>query len=91
MIEWTANFHNQANLKTIFIGGGTPSLFSPKEIEKILKCVNHEFHIDNNCEITMELNPGSLEHHSLKDYKIAGINRLSIGAQSFNTKSLSLY
>tara|TARA_B100001059_G_scaffold31859_1_gene25733 strand:- start:1012 stop:2163 length:1152 start_codon:yes stop_codon:yes gene_type:complete len=82
-------FH-QANLKTIFIGGGTPSLFSPKEIEKILKCVNHEFHIDNNCEITMELNPGSLEHHSLKDYKIAGINRLSIGAQSFNTKSLSL-
>ena len=89
-IKSEAKKFHKSNLKTIFIGGGTPSLFSPKEIEKIFECVNHEFHIDNNCEITMELNPGSLEYHSLKDYKTAGINRLSIGAQSFNKKSLSL-
>ena len=89
-IKSEAKKFHKANLKTIFIGGGTPSLFSPKEIEKILECVNHKFHIDNNCEITMELNPGSLEYHSLKDYKTAGINRLSIGAQSFNKTSLSL-
>lgn len=79
-----------AVLKTIFIGGGTPSLFEPIEINEILGYIKTQFIFSDDIEITMETNPGSLEYKDLSEYRLAGVNRLSIGAQSFNHDSLQL-
>ncbi len=67
-----------------FLGGGTPSLFSAAQMAPILA----ELPFADDAEITMEANPGTTEHHSLGDYTKIGINRLSIGAQSFNDAHL---
>lgn len=75
-------------LSSIFFGGGTPSLFSPKSFERILNHVSAKIPCRENLEITMEANPGTLEHKSFKDYRNAGINRISIGAQSFQNTQL---
>jgi len=89
-IRAEAERFSAAKLRTIFIGGGTPSLFSPDEIERILKCVKENFFVNEDCEITMEANPGSIEQDRLTDYEECGINRLSLGVQSFNKRSLEL-
>jgi len=89
-IRAEAERFSTAKLRTIFIGGGTPSLFNPNEIEKILQCVKENFFVNEHCEITMEANPGSMEHYKLSDYQEVGINRLSLGVQSFNKRSLEL-
>lgn len=89
-IRAEAERFSTTKLRTIFIGGGTPNLFSPNQIEIILKCVKENFFVNKGCEITMEANPGSMEQYSLTNYKEAGINRLSLGAQSFNKRSLEL-
>ena len=73
---------------TIFIGGGTPNLFSPKSIGILLNKVNNILSIPNNCEITMEANPGAYEEKKFHDFKNIGINRLSIGVQSFDNDCL---
>lgn len=73
---------------TIFIGGGTPNLFSPKSIGILLNRVNNILSISNKCEITMEANPGAYEEKKFHDFKNIGINRLSIGVQSFNNNCL---
>lgn len=75
-------------LKSIFFGGGTPSLFAPQSFETILNYVHSVLSCAPDIEITLEANPGTLEHKSFKDYRGAGINRISIGAQSFNNDSL---
>lgn len=75
-------------LKSIFFGGGTPSLFSPQAFETILNAVQKNIPFDSNIEITMEANPGTLEHKAFKDYKQAGINRVSLGVQSFQNEKL---
>ena len=75
-------------IQTIFLGGGTPSLFSSAEICQILDAIKDYFSVAKNAEITMEENPGTLEHDSPVGYLDAGITRLSIGAQSFNDDSL---
>lgn len=77
-------------IETIFIGGGTPSLFSPDNIASIIDTCRQQFSLADDCEITMEANPGTVEHGSLAEYHQAGINRLSIGAQSFNPKMLKV-
>jgi len=89
-IRAEAERFSNAKLRTIFIGGGTPSLFSPNDIGRILQCVKDNFLVDEDCEITMEVNPGSMEHYRLTDYNEVGINRLSIGVQSFDNRSLRL-
>jgi putative oxygen-independent coproporphyrinogen III oxidase len=71
-------------LHTIFIGGGTPSLFSAKNIDRLLAGVDTQWSIANNTEITMEVNPGTVEQRHFSNYKAAGINRLSLGIQSFS-------
>ncbi len=76
------------NIKTIFIGGGTPSLFSGKSIDKLLTETDKLIPIENNVEITLEANPGTFERQKFADFKTAGINRLSIGVQSFNNDCL---
>ena len=76
-------------IESIFLGGGTPSLFSPVEIGQLLKGVRALFSLGENIEITMEANPGTVECGSPAGYRDAGVNRLSIGAQSFDDELLS--
>lgn len=76
-------------VSTIFFGGGTPSLFPGKAIGKILRSVNSIIGIETNAEITLEANPGTTECFSFDDLFQAGVNRLSIGVQSFNNQHLS--
>jgi oxygen-independent coproporphyrinogen-3 oxidase len=69
-------------VKTIYIGGGTPSLIDSKYIVQIIEDIKLNFEIDEKAEITIEVNPGTVTLEKLEDYKRAGINRLSIGLQS---------
>ncbi|AQS37503.1 putative oxygen-independent coproporphyrinogen III oxidase [Shewanella psychrophila] len=77
-------------IHTIFIGGGTPSLFDAAQIERLLKGVNEMISFSEQIEITMEANPGTLEHDDFEAYSNAGVTRLSIGVQSFSTDKLNL-
>ena len=72
------------NIKTIYLGGGTPTILSGVQIYNILGFCKDKFNIDKNAEITIEANPGSLDGEKLKLLIESGINRLSLGAQSFN-------
>jgi oxygen-independent coproporphyrinogen-3 oxidase len=73
---------------SVFIGGGTPSLFSAQAIEKILANVRMLLPLDVNAEITLEANPGTVEAEKFKGFREAGVNRLSLGVQSFNDAHL---
>jgi putative oxygen-independent coproporphyrinogen III oxidase len=73
---------------TIFIGGGTPSLFSPEAIDRLLSGIRARLSLDQNVEITLEANPGTVELERFKGFRAAGINRLSIGIQSFDEEKL---
>lgn len=73
---------------TIFIGGGTPSLMSAKGLDRLLSDIRTLLPLDGAVEITMEANPGTFEAEKFKSYRASGINRLSIGIQSFNVKHL---
>lgn len=75
---------------TIFLGGGTPSLLSGKQLNDIMKAVQESFLLEKNVEITMEMNPGTANREKLKAYRRAGINRLSIGLQSANNQELKI-
>ena len=76
------------SLATIFFGGGTPSLFHPASIGKILDAAREAFGIERDAEITLEANPGTVDQEKLSGFRAAGINRLSFGAQSFNDATL---
>jgi len=73
---------------SIFIGGGTPSLFTPEAIDTLLSAVRARVHVMPDAEVTMEANPGSSEYAKFRDFRAAGVNRLSIGVQSFNDDHL---
>lgn len=73
---------------TIFIGGGTPSLMSAKGLDRLLSDIRTLLPLDGAVEITMEANPGTFEAEKFKSYRNSGINRLSIGIQSFNARHL---
>ncbi len=73
---------------SIFFGGGTPSLLSKGQVERILSVVCKEYELSENAEITLECNPATATYDKLKGYREAGINRLSIGLQSANDKEL---
>lgn len=73
---------------TIFIGGGTPSLFSPEAIDRLLSGIRARLPLDQNPEITLEANPGTVELERFKGFRAAGINRLSLGIQSFEDEKL---
>lgn len=77
-----------SDINTIFIGGGTPSLISPEYYKKLFNELKKYFEISNKCEITLELNPGTAREDFLDGYKSLGINRISIGAQSFSENIL---
>jgi oxygen-independent coproporphyrinogen-3 oxidase len=73
---------------TVFFGGGTPSLFAPGSIDRILAGVRARVALAPDAEITLEANPGTFERARFADFKAAGINRLSVGVQSFEPKFL---
>src|SRR5262245_39040516 len=75
-------------LKSVYLGGGTPSLFSPGAIAELLAAVARCFAVAADAEITLEANPGTLSHATLAGYRAAGVNRLSLGAQSFHPRHL---
>ena len=74
---------------TIFIGGGTPSLFSPQAIDRLLTAVRTRIGVDPEAEVTMEANPGTFERERFRGYRAAGVNRLSVGVQSFDDARLA--
>lgn len=73
---------------TVFIGGGTPSLMSAKGLDRLMSDLRTLLPLDSAAEITMEANPGTFEMEKFRSYRDSGINRLSIGIQSFNSKHL---
>jgi len=75
---------------TIFIGGGTPSLFAPEEIERLLAAIRARLPLEPGCEITLEANPGTFERERFHAFRAAGVNRLSIGVQSFDDARLAV-
>lgn len=76
-------------IHSIFIGGGTPSLFTADAYQQLLDAVRDHFTIEPEAEITLEANPGTFEQERFQGYRDAGINRISIGIQSFNDSSLA--
>jgi oxygen-independent coproporphyrinogen III oxidase len=79
-----------STVDTIYFGGGTPSVLSPEHLESIFERLRSDFTISNDAEITLEANPDDLSPGYLKDLKMLGFNRLSIGVQSFHQDDLSL-
>lgn len=73
---------------SIFIGGGTPSVLESGDVLKIMEAVQRKFELDKNCEITIEINPATVTEEKLVSYKKAGINRISMGVQSFSDDEL---
>lgn len=76
-------------LESIFIGGGTPSLFSPEAIDDLLSGIRARLAFRPDIEVTLEANPGTVEHGRFRGYREAGVNRLSLGIQSFDTGRLA--
>jgi oxygen-independent coproporphyrinogen-3 oxidase len=73
---------------SIFLGGGTPSLFSPNAIARVLDATHRHLRVAADVEVTMEANPGTIERGRFAEYRAAGVNRVSLGAQSFNAQRL---
>ncbi len=81
---WAAGRH----IQTVFFGGGTPSLFAPDSIARILEGAHALVPIEAGAEITLEANPGTIEHGRFEGYRRAGVNRVSLGVQSFDDEAL---
>ena len=73
---------------SIFLGGGTPSLFSPEAIDRLLGGIRARLKLTADCEITLEANPGTFERDRFRAFRAAGVTRLSVGVQSFNDEHL---
>ena len=86
LLKEIKNRYNKEQLSTIYFGGGTPSLLEAKDIEKIL----NELNFENNAEITIEANPETIEEKKFKDLYSIGINRVSLGVQTFNNNILKI-
>ena len=89
-IEEYAKENKDILVKTIYIGGGTPSYINEKYIKQIIDTIKQNFEIIKDAEITIEVNPGTVNKRKLETYYKSGINRLSIGLQSTNDKLLKL-
>ena len=76
-------------IESIFIGGGTPSLFEGRWLSALLEGVSNRATLSRHVEITLESNPGSAESSRFAEYRAAGVNRLSIGVQSFDDRALN--
>jgi oxygen-independent coproporphyrinogen-3 oxidase len=81
-------YFENSEVSSIFFGGGTPSLLTPKQIDEILTTIITICKISQTAEITLETNPGTVDLEKLKNFKSVGINRLSVGVQSFDDEEL---
>ncbi len=89
MADWAlASRHEIRPLESVFIGGGTPSLFSAASIERILSVIDHSLGLTRDCEITLEVNPGTSERGAFADWQAAGVTRISLGVQSLDDSQL---
>ncbi|ODS24566.1 YggW family oxidoreductase [Candidatus Endobugula sertula] len=88
--QWLDKRNAARKLQSIFFGGGTPSLFSAKGIGTILSGAENIVGFETDIEITLEANPGTFEQEKFSDFFHAGVNRLSIGVQSFNESQLKI-
>lgn len=89
-IALTSSFLPSNNIDTLYFGGGTPSLFSPSELETVVKELQKYYLFSKDFEFTLEANPEQLSSDYLRDLKSIGVNRLSIGVQSFDDEILKL-
>ncbi len=87
-LDWALPHVDGRQVQTLFIGGGTPSLFSGAAITRLLTGIKNRLHCANDLEATMEANPGSAEADKFRAFFEAGINRLSLGVQSFDDAQL---
>lgn len=87
-IDYENNLDDLVLVKTVYIGGGTPSFINSKYISELLNVIKNSFTLDNDVEITLEVNPGTADEYKLKEYKDSGINRLSIGLQETHDRIL---
>lgn len=74
---------------SIFVGGGTPSLWAPHSVASVLDVIAQRFHVAAGCEVTLEANPGAADASHFADFRKAGVNRLSMGVQSFDERTLA--
>ena len=88
-IEFRASQFKNQPVKTIYLGGGTPSIVETKQIKRILDKIKQNFFVLDDAEITIELNPNSTSEEMLLSYLSFGINRISFGVQTFNKRSLT--
>jgi len=88
-IQVRSNYLSETSLSSVYFGGGTPSLLSENELVLILSTIKQVFTLTDSCEITLEANPDDIDIERLTNWKKAGINRLSIGLQSFKESDLT--
>ena len=84
------DYLEEETVSTIYIGGGTPSVFSIKELSDILNQINKFFRVEENCEITIELNPDDVNQDYMEGLKKLNINRISLGVQSWRDPDLKM-
>jgi len=87
-IELRKHYLNNNTIETIYFGGGTPSILTESEISLLINTITENYTVINNAEISLECNPDDLTREKVQNLKKAGINRLSIGIQSFNDEDL---
>jgi oxygen-independent coproporphyrinogen-3 oxidase len=88
-MDWAGNHGWQGPVATIYFGGGTPSLLSPRAVGSLLEAIAHRFGLAAGAEISLEANPGTVTAASLAGYRAAGVNRLSLGVQSLEPGQLA--
>ncbi|HEX8501984.1 MAG TPA: radical SAM family heme chaperone HemW [Pyrinomonadaceae bacterium] len=77
-----------AEVDTVYFGGGTPSLLTPAQVSRVLEAVRRRFDVDARAEVTLEMNPGTVDAARLRELRAAGVNRASFGAQTFDDREL---
>lgn len=88
-IDRYARYGEGVTFQTIFFGGGTPSLLLPAQVDQILRHLRQVFVVEDDAEVTLETNPGTVDAEKLRGFRDAGVNRLSIGVQSFHQDELN--
>ena len=88
-LTFLSSNQNQKKLKSIFFGGGTPSLMKPETVFEVIQTAQKLWGIEQPIEITLEANPSSIEYQTFSSFKQAGVNRISLGIQAFDDKALS--
>ena len=90
ILAYKGTTEGQRGISTLFFGGGTPSILNPVQMKRIFRALREVFCIEDNAEITIEANPGTVTEEKLKTYRELGINRISFGLQSANNEELKL-